>query len=126
VSEKEIDPEEGDTPLPPPPQPVVFTTKSQLKRAHKKREKLARRAARCRLGPTCSAAGSAPGSSGAQTLAKLRLGKDEDPQYMVVETSLSFGSFERHTTGAPLSLRSAVRQKLLVFSVCLPGVGSVA
>ena len=63
----------------------VFTTKSQYKRAHKKREKLARRAGRA-----------APGAKPGQ---QSRLGPDSPATPMVTETSFAFGSFEQHTTG---------------------------
>jgi hypothetical protein len=70
--------------------PGLFTTKSQHKRASKKREKLARRAAWARSG-----------SSGGQQ-PQPRSVKDEEPQYFMVQTDLSYGGFERHTTGAAL------------------------
>ena len=61
----------------------VFTTKSQYKKAHKKREKLARRA------------GWAPSSA--------KNGQRQAPQSpatpVITETSFAFGSFEQHTTG---------------------------
>lgn len=69
-------------------QPDIFSTRAQVKRANKKREKLVRRAALAR-------AGAAPQPQPAWPAAD-----DEAPTAMVVETSLRYGSFERHTTGA--------------------------
>lgn len=83
MSEEEAEPE--DISFAPHLQPGILATKSQVKRAHKKREKLARRAARAG-GSDGAAPGNAP------------LGR---PTAMVVETSLHYGSFERHTTGVP-------------------------
>ena len=62
----------------------MFTTKSQYKKAHKKRDKLARRAGRATPGAKI---GRRPGSESPATP-------------MVTETSFAFGSFEQHTTGA--------------------------
>ncbi|EIE20776.1 hypothetical protein COCSUDRAFT_57335 [Coccomyxa subellipsoidea C-169] len=66
-------------------QPGIFTTRAQLKRANKKREKLARRAVLARAGNVAPPPGPAT--------------EDHAPTAMIVETSLRFGSFERHTTG---------------------------
>lgn len=63
----------------------MFTTKSQYKKAHKKRDKLARRAGR-------AASGAKPGQ-------QSRLGPESPATPMVMETSFAFGSFEQHTTG---------------------------
>ncbi len=60
----------------------VFTTSSQYKKAHKKRDKLARRASRAMPG---TKTGQRPGS--------------ESP-FTPIQTSFAFGSFEQHTTGA--------------------------
>jgi hypothetical protein len=70
--------------------PGVFTTKQQLKRAHRKRDKLARRAAR----------GGAPSGSFPAAAAPPAAEEEEGPSAMLVETSLTFGKFEQHTTGA--------------------------
>ncbi len=63
----------------------VFTTKSQYKKAHKKRDKLARRAGRV--------------TSGAKPGQQSRLGPESPATPMVMEASFAFGSFEQHTTG---------------------------
>ncbi|CAL5219874.1 g1794 [Coccomyxa viridis] len=65
--------------------PGVFTTKSQYKKAHKKRDKLARRAGRV--------------TSGAKPGQQSRLGPESPATPMVMEASFAFGSFEQHTTG---------------------------
>ena len=65
----------------------VFTTKSQHKKAHKKREKLARRAGR-------AASGTKPGQQ-----QQHRLGTESPATPMVMEANFAFGRFEQHTTG---------------------------
>ncbi|BDA42299.1 probable zinc finger CCCH-type with G patch domain-containing protein at C-terminar half [Coccomyxa sp. Obi] len=83
VSEEENDP--GDTDNVPHVKPSIFSTRAQVKRAQKKREKLLRRAA---LGRAGDAPRPQPPASAADA-----------PTAMLVETSLHFGGFERHTTG---------------------------
>ena len=63
----------------------MFTTKSQYKKAHKKRDKLARRAGR-------AASGAKPGQ-------QSRGGPERPAPPMVMETSVAVGRFEQHTTG---------------------------
>lgn len=84
VSEEEND--LGDMDNVPQLKPSMFSTRAQVKRAQKKREKLVRRAALGR-------AGDAPRPQPPATAA-------DGPTAMLVETSLHFGGFERHTTGA--------------------------
>lgn len=72
-------------------QPDIFSTRAQVKRANKKREKLVRRAALARAGAAPQPQPARPAGPAAD---------DEAPTAMVVETSLRYGSFERHTTGA--------------------------
>ena len=81
LSEEENDPGEMDNV--PHMKPSIFSTRAQVKRAQKKREKLLRRAALGR-------AGDAPQPPAAAA---------DAPTAMLVETNLHFGGFERHTTG---------------------------
>ena len=66
----------------------VFTTKSQYRKANKKRDKLARRACRVAAG----------GKQGQQH----RQGSESPAAPMITEMSFVFGNFEQHTTGEPL------------------------
>lgn len=77
----------------------VFTTNSQYKKAHKKRDKLARRAGR-------AASGAKPGQ-------QSRLGPESPATPMVMETSFAFGSFEQHTTGSPMNLLERQQRRTL-------------
>lgn len=83
MSEEENDP--GDMDNVPHVKPSIFSTRAQVKRAQKKREKLVRRAA---LGRADDAPRQQPLATAADA-----------PTAMLVETSLRFGGFERHTTG---------------------------
>ncbi len=84
-------------------QPGIFTTRAQLKRANKKREKLARRAVLARAGDVAPPPRPAP--------------EDDAPTAMIVETSLRFGCFERHTTGNGFTLDPATAA-LLCLLLC--------